>query len=241
MSDNLWELLAAPLSKDETSWRIDGKPTEKNGRWTSRVVAYCDVPAVVRRLDRCAAGTWTFEASEPFQSADGDGVSHKAIRGTLTVQGVPRSDYGLGPDEKQALTDAFKRTARLFGIALELWDMGPVWTDVSDGGKYAKITGDPWASYQKQRGGATGAATAARQTGGTEPDVKKRPAATQSTPAHPGDFIKPFGRGKDGPISALSLEDLQGGIRWAKDHGKFAEFVDAAEAYIATLDLEPVA
>jgi hypothetical protein len=225
MPNTIWQDLAAPLSKDECSWRIDGKPKAKDGRFFARVVAYCDVPAVVRRLDRVAPGRWEFKASEPFGSADKDGVVIKAVRGTLTVDGVTREDYGEGPDEKQALTDAFKRAARLFGIALELWDMDPVWTDVSDDTKYAKITGDPWAKYKKQEGGTGGAAIAAgSERSTTDTSQRQSPArqpnaqGTTQASALPGaDYVMPIGKNRGKKLKEIDSATLSDIAAWVHD------------------------
>lgn len=241
-----WEELSAPLTKDEVSFRIDGKPTEKDGKFIARVVAYADVPVVVRRLDKAAPGRWQFRASDPYPSADSDGVVVKAVRGSLTIDGVTREDYGEGPDEKQALTDALKRTARLFGVALELWDAGPIWTDVSDGGKYAKIVGDPWAKYAKQNGGNTGGAQSAPRQAGATSAAKETSQSVTAQSSDPAAFVMPIGKNRGKKLGDVETIVLQEAAAWVMekslDH-KYADFLIAVGKVLAIreLDLEPAA
>jgi hypothetical protein len=66
-----------------------------------------------------AAGDWTYTIDETF--------SHDKtfwIRGTLTIDGVSRPEYGEGADPKKALSDFLKRAAMRFGVALDLWAKG---------------------------------------------------------------------------------------------------------------------
>jgi hypothetical protein len=43
------------------------------------------------------------------------------IRGTMTIGGVSRPEFGDGPDPKQALGNFIRRAAMRFGVALDLW------------------------------------------------------------------------------------------------------------------------
>lgn len=142
---DIWTKLAAPIAREDLQWRIDGKPAQRGGKWFARAVCYADVPVVVARLDAVVPGEWDFTTAA--LRPHGTPNEEVAVKGRLQVLGVIREDVGQGPDYKQALTDAIKRTARLFGIALELWTMGPVWVEVDGEGKYAKIVGDPWRAY----------------------------------------------------------------------------------------------
>lgn len=239
MNSDIWTTLAAPLTKDEVSWRIDGKTTEKNGSFSARVVAYADVPVVVRRLDSVVPGEWQFKASDPVGSADGDGVAQKAIRGSLTIRGVTREDYGQGPDEKQALTDAIKRTARLFGIALELWDMGPVWVAVSDGGKYPKITGDPWAEYQRKQRSGTSSGPASAGTAGVRRNASPphgEGSAPVTTPVSDAtDFIMPIGKQRGRKIGLIASDDLRNAVEWCHSHQLTRKHADLLSAIARVL------
>lgn len=57
------------------------------------------------------------------------------VRGTMTVGGISRIEYGDGKDPKEAVSDFIKRGAMRFGVAIDLWakqelagygDSGPV-------------------------------------------------------------------------------------------------------------------
>lgn len=146
---DVWARLAARIPRDEIQWRIDGKPTERDGGWYARQVAWADVPVVVRRLDSVVPGDWSFTAEVIGPCTTRDGEKGVAVKGRLSILGVVREDVGVDTDEKAALTDAIKRTARLFGIALELWEFPQSWVQVSDDGKYAKITGDSWEAHDR--------------------------------------------------------------------------------------------
>jgi hypothetical protein len=50
--------LAAPIPKSLISWRIDGKPVEKNGKFVARFVAYIEANTVRERLDAVVPGEW---------------------------------------------------------------------------------------------------------------------------------------------------------------------------------------
>lgn len=71
--------------------------------------------AVTDRLNRCAPG-WSFSIDERFE-AGGDCW----VQATLTIDDISRSEYGDGPDPKQAVSNALRRAAMRFGVALDLW------------------------------------------------------------------------------------------------------------------------
>lgn len=147
--DDVWSRLAAPIDRDEIQWRIDGKSTKRDGKFFARQVAWADVPVVVRRLDSVVPGEWSFTAEVIGPTTTRDKEAGVAIKGRLTIRGVTREDVGVDTDEKAALTDAIKRTARLFGIALELWEFPQSWVEVDSDGKYAKIVGDSWEAHDR--------------------------------------------------------------------------------------------
>src|SRR5437762_4288268 len=43
------------------------------------------------------------------------------IRGTMTIGGVSRPEYGDGKDPKEAIGNFIRRGAMRFGVALDLW------------------------------------------------------------------------------------------------------------------------
>jgi hypothetical protein len=99
---------------------------------------YIDWPTAVRRLnDATGTNNWDFTVSDPQFIAGGDGgyavcIGHLTIRfpdGTSATKGAAGGNaYGRGmnPDDaaKGAASDALKKCASLFGVALNLAEKG---------------------------------------------------------------------------------------------------------------------
>jgi len=149
---DIWAQLSAPLDAGVISWRQDGRPVEREGKFFARFVAYVDANTVRERLDGVVPGEWdlTLELlpTLPSDNPDDAGCSFKA---RLQILGVIREDVGTGRDYKQAATDAFKRAAVRFGIAHELYAYEQNWVQVDGDGKYAKPMEDPAAAYARRR------------------------------------------------------------------------------------------
>lgn len=152
---DLWSKLAAPLPAGVISWRQDGRPVQRDGKFFSRFVAYIEANTVRERLDSVVPGEWdlTLELLPslplPEDAAEGPLCSFKA---RLQVVGVIREDVGTGRDYKQAATDAFKRAAVRFGIAHELYAYEQNWIQMDGDGRYAKPLEDPQAAYTRRYG-----------------------------------------------------------------------------------------
>jgi len=71
--------------------------------------------AVTDRLNRIAPD-WTYTVDN--MSSIGDQVW---IRGTMTIGGVSRPEFGDGADPKEAIGNFIRRAAMRFGVALDLW------------------------------------------------------------------------------------------------------------------------
>lgn len=160
---DVWSKLSAPLPPQVISWRQDGKPIQRDGKFFARFVAYIDANTVRERLDSVVPGEWdlTLELM-PARVADGDGVASDdpcAFKARLQILGVMREDVGQGRDYKAAATDAFKRAAVRFGIGHELYSYEQNWVQVDGDGKYPRPTEDPGDAYQRKL-----ARAAARQT-----------------------------------------------------------------------------
>ena len=156
---DVWSKLAAPLPGGVVSWRQDGKPSARDGRYFARFVAYIEANTVRERLDSVVPGEWdlTLELLPPIAGADDD--AKVAFKARLQILGVIREDVGNGKDYKSAATDAFKRVAVRFGVAHELYAYEQNWVQVDGDGKYARPLEDPQSAYER-RYGATGAAGA---------------------------------------------------------------------------------
>lgn len=90
---------------------------------------YVGHAAVTDRLNRYAPD-WTYTVDEMF-NVKSTSVDKKTgevkdtltcwIRGTMTIGGISRPEYGDGDDPKKAVSDFIKRGAMRFGVALDLW------------------------------------------------------------------------------------------------------------------------
>jgi hypothetical protein len=172
---DVWSKLAAPLPGGVVSWRQDGKPIARDGRYFARFVAYIEANTVRERLDGVVPGEWdlTLELLPPIAGADDD--AKVAFKARLQILGVIREDVGNGKDYKSAATDAFKRVGVRFGIAHELYAYEQNWVQVDGDGKFAKPLEDPQTAYVR-RYGAPGAA-------GTEAPAPAPVAAVAEKPA----------------------------------------------------------
>lgn len=71
--------------------------------------------AVTDRLNQAAPG-WSYTVDEMFTMG-----SVCWIRGTLTIDGVSRTEYGDGDDPKEAIGNFLRRAAMRWGVAIDLW------------------------------------------------------------------------------------------------------------------------
>src|SRR5919112_755729 len=189
---DVWSKLAAPLPGGVVSWRQDGKPIARDGRYFARFVAYIEANTVREGLDSVVPGEWdlTLELLPPLPSEDGD--TSCSFKARLQILGGIREDVGTGRDYKQAATDAFKRAAVRFGIAHELYAYEQNWVQVDSDGRYAKPVEDPQAAYDRRYAGrAVGSSTAQARTATTDeserdPASDAAPLLTVSTSSVPG-------------------------------------------------------
>ena len=151
---DIWSKLAASLPAGVISWRQDGKPAARDGKYFARFVAYIEANTVRERLDSVVPGEWdlTLELLPPLLGGESEAAC--SFKARLQILGVIREDVGTGRDYKQAATDAFKRAAVRFGIAHELYAYEQNWVQVDGDGKYAKPLEDPQTAYNRRYGSA---------------------------------------------------------------------------------------
>ena len=152
---DIWSALASPLPPGVISWRQDGRPISRDGRFLARFVAYIEANTVRERLDAVVPGEWdlTLELLPPVTGLDEDANQGAcSFKARLQILGVIREDVGTGKDYKQAATDAFKRAAVRFGIAHELYAYEQNWVQMDGDGKYAKPIEDPAVTYARRYG-----------------------------------------------------------------------------------------
>jgi hypothetical protein len=152
---DIWSALAAPLPHGVISWRQDGRPISRDGRYLARFVAYIEANTVRERLDAVVPGEWdlTLELLPPVTGLDEDANQGAcSFKARLQILGVIREDVGTGKDYKLAATDAFKRAAVRFGIAHELYAYEQNWVQMDGDGRYARPLEDPAGAYARRYG-----------------------------------------------------------------------------------------
>lgn len=176
---DIWSKLSAPLPSGVISWRQDGKPVQRDGKFVARFVAYIDANTVRERLDSVVPGEWdlTLELLPTLAGQDENGDQTCSFKARLQILGVIREDVGTGRDYKSAATDAFKRAAVRFGIAHELYSFEQNWVQVDSDGRYAKPLEEPAVVYARRQARAE-ARERARQ------DRMEQPAETSSDEVH---------------------------------------------------------
>src|SRR5918997_2229449 len=199
---DIWWKLAARFPAGVISWRQDGRPIQRDGKFFARFVAYVEANTVRERLDTVVPGEWdlTLDLLPPMPGAPGsvaEDETQVSFKARLQILGVIREDVGTGRDYKSAATDAFKRAAVRFGIAHELYSFEQNWVQIDGDGKYAKPLEDPAAAYARRQG-RTGRTDAAR-TDTPRGDRTDAPRANAGTDAEVPQTIV-----TDGPEAAVA-------------------------------------
>src|SRR5215217_4991166 len=189
---DIWSKLAAPLPQGVISWRQDGKPTHRDGKYFARFVAYIEANTVRERLDAVVPGEWdlTLELLPPLPGME-DEASACSFKARLQILGVIREDVGTGRDYKSAATDAFKRAAVRFGIAHELYAYEQNWVQVDSDSKYAKPVEDPQTAYTRRYGNGLTPKQERQERAAEQRTAKngKAAKAAATTPAEPADVV----------------------------------------------------
>src|SRR5918992_877217 len=180
---DIWSKLAAPLPSGVISWRQDGRPIQRDGKFFARFVAYVEANTVRERLDTVVPGEWdlTLDLLPPMPGAPGsvaEDETQVSFKARLQILGVIREDVGTGRDYKSAATDAFKRAAVRFGIAHELYSFEQNWVQIDGDDKYAKPLEDPAAAYARRQARAARSATPRTETAVPQTVVTDGAAAT---------------------------------------------------------------
>lgn len=127
MDEKVMKALREPF--DESLVEIKPQVVDRDNG-TALAVSYVDARAVAERLDSATGGDWEFRAEVVVSATD-----HVVIKGTLTVCGVTREDFGEYTADnrsdmemyKAAVSDALKRAAVQFGVGRDLYALKPRW------------------------------------------------------------------------------------------------------------------
>lgn len=197
--NDLWAQLSAPLPAGVISWRQDGRPVQRDGKYFARFVAYVDANTVRERLDGVVPGEWDLTLDLlPALAGDDADEARCSFKARLQILGVIREDVGTGRDYKQAATDAFKRAAVRFGIAHELYAYAQNWVQVDGDGKYAKPLEDPADAYARRQARAQRSEAVASHPAESVTGYGAADAASASTSA-PDDTVTPGPLASDEP------------------------------------------
>jgi len=147
------------------------------------------------------------------------------LRGTMTVGGISRVEYGDGDDFKEAIGNFIRRAAMRFGVALDLWSrqelagvraLGNEAADTATGTGRDHAPGSP----SPQSSAAVEPADASTETlaygegvGGSE-EVEREGEAPETKPSSPSRrYVCPVNKGKHkaSPEQAAKLPHLKAG------------------------------
>ena len=104
-----------------------------------KILSYIETHAVIARLNEAADFEWTFEVVKHEILADEvivlgkltiDGVTKMAFGGSTITTDVSGKEVSIADDLKAAASDALKKTASLFGVALEFYGGAPAQPEV---------------------------------------------------------------------------------------------------------------
>lgn len=144
--------LQAPFSAHLVHWKPGALSRSKD---RALLMAFIDARAVQDRLDAVCPDDWHFDAQEV------PSAKVPTVRGTLTVLGVSRTDFGegdpttgAGDSFKAACSDALKRCAVHFGIGRYLYDLPKVWVEWDEQKRAPKSAPElpAWARPEHERG-----------------------------------------------------------------------------------------
>jgi hypothetical protein len=163
--------LSAPFPPDLVSWRVGSMSRDKA---KGMALAYIDARDVMRRLDDvCGPAGW--QARYPH--ANGKTICEIGIRvgdeWVWKANGAGDTDIEA---EKGAISDAFKRSAVMWGIGRYLYDMPSPWVAVN---QYKQIEE---SEHAKLRALLTKSAPQARQAGAGGNASPVKPSAPADSP-----------------------------------------------------------
>lgn len=144
--------LRRPFPADDVKYKIQTVFNQNKG---AVAVAYVDARHVQERLNNFAKGEWSNKFREVYQERveGGNHVVNEivAVECTITIQQYSHSDVGSFDNVnekshglKAVYSDAFKRAAVHFGVAVSLYDLPTMFLNGDDGEiKYNKSSGKP--------------------------------------------------------------------------------------------------
>lgn len=138
--------LSLPFPRASVHWRVQGKPYERDGRFSAMALAYLDARDVMDRLDDvCGQDRWQSQFDE---TPKGRIICRLSIDTTGNGDWVTKSDGAGDTDvegEKGALSDALKRAAVSWGIGRYLYRLDSPWVACEANKKGENVYWKRWA------------------------------------------------------------------------------------------------
>lgn len=149
--------LDSTFPRESIHWRAQAVA---NGK--ALALAYIDARDVMERLDAvCGPSGWQLEhydcGSGRIACKLGIYFPGEGTEGDRYGQWIFKSD-GAGATQiegdKGAFSDAFKRSAVMWGVGRYLYDLGATWVpcEIGQNGKFKKFTADPWNYVKPKKG-----------------------------------------------------------------------------------------
>jgi len=175
--------------------------------------------AVTDRLNKIAPG-WSYAIDERWDGLSVEyakGVEVQVptfwVRGTMTIGGVSRAEFGDGKDAKEAIGNFIRRGAMRFGVAIDLWsreelESAPMRASADAGGRVDTTSPASGASSEGTTAGQGHRGTTADPS---DPSAGEGEASTATS--EPGEGSSPFspspGKGKY-PADPLTCDHRYG-------------------------------
>lgn len=153
--------LSLPFPRADVHWRVQGKPYERDGKYSAMALAYLDARDVMDRLDDvCGPENWQSLYDE---TTKGRIICRLSIR--VNGDWITKSDGAGDTDvegEKGALSDAMKRAAVPWGIGRYLYRLDSPWVACNvnkkgDQAYWKNWAEDPWSKVKDAPQEASGA------------------------------------------------------------------------------------
>jgi hypothetical protein len=185
-----WAALRAPFPPEQI-----GKLPASQKRPALDFVGHA---AVTDRLNLHAPG-WSYTVDEMFTQG-----GECWIRGTMTVGGISRTEYGDGKDPKEAIGNFIRRGAMRFGVALDLWSREELTANLKASAEPTDAASSPASGKQAPSEPKPPVSAEGGPTPGTSP-------ATGAPPNLSPSEIAPVSSGGDSPSAAPNAAGTEAG------------------------------
>jgi hypothetical protein len=163
--------------KPEQIGKLAAVRDKQTGKVKRPALDYVGHAAVSDRLNRIAPD-WSYTVDREWHL---ETTNTFWVRGTMTIGGVSRPEYGDGDDPKEAIGNFIRRGAMRFGVAIDLWSREEL--EQSEAPSTEKSRGEAGASGPRPSELAPEGGSGAEKA----PDGSATPAGVQAEHAGPGE------------------------------------------------------